>query len=136
MSSVLYNEKLVGLNMGLFSHRETGQHYEQLAAEYLSRQGLKILEQNFHARSGELDLIMQDGACLVFIEVKYRKNQHHGHAAETVTPRKQARLIKTANWWMLKRGCHIENTDFRFDVVAIHQHGQHIEWIKNAITQG
>ncbi|MCG3721234.1 YraN family protein [Vibrio cincinnatiensis] len=122
--------------MGLFSRRETGQHYEQLAADYLSRQGLRLLDKNFHSRSGELDLIMQDGPCLVFIEVKYRKNQNHGHAAEAVTFHKQARLIKTANWWMLKRGYHAESADFRFDVIAIHQHGQHIEWIKNAITQG
>ena len=136
MSSVLYSEKLAGQNMGLFSRRETGQQYEQLAADYLSRQGLQFLEKNFHTRCGELDLIMREGTCLVFVEVKYRKNQTHGHAAESITHQKKARLIKTANWWMLKHGFNAESTRFRFDVVAIHHYGQHIEWIKNAITQG
>lgn len=122
--------------MGLFSQRRTGQHYETMAADYLTRHQLQLVEKNFTTRAGEIDLIMRHGSCLVFVEVKYRKNQAYGHAAEMVTTNKKSRLIKAANWWMLKRGLNADTTDFRFDVVAIHQNGLDIEWIKNAITQG
>ncbi|MBF9001519.1 MULTISPECIES: YraN family protein [Vibrio] len=124
--------------MGLFNRRKTGSHYEQLAANYLSRQGLTLIEKNFTIRGGEIDLIMQDGLSqtLVFVEVKYRQNQRHGHAAETVTRSKQRHLIRTATLWMKKQHLNIDATDFRFDVVAIHDSGHHIEWIKNAITEG
>ncbi len=122
--------------MGLFNQRRAGQHYETMAADYLTRHQLQLIEKNFTTRAGEIDLIMRHGSCLVFVEVKYRKNQAYGHAAEMVTTSKKSRLIKAANWWMLKRGLNADTTDFRFDVVAIHQNGLDIEWIKNAITQG
>lgn len=122
--------------MGLVSPRQTGQHYEAAAAEYLRRRGLVLITQNFQMRGGELDLIMQDQQTLVFVEVKYRQNQRHGHAAEMVTRQKRVRLIKAANWWMLRHGLSADTTDFRFDVVAIHDEGRQIDWIKNAITEG
>lgn len=122
--------------MNKLNLRSKGQHYEQMAAEFLRRHGLQLVDQNFLAKGGELDLVMRERNSIVFIEVKYRKNQNHGHAAETVTWRKQQRLIKAANWWMLKKGLNADSTDFRFDVVAIHNDGHHIEWIKNAITEG
>ncbi|SUP51259.1 endonuclease distantly-like archaeal Holliday junction resolvase [Vibrio metschnikovii] len=75
--------------MGLFSRRNTGLHYEQVAADYLSRHALRLLEKNFTTRVGEIDLVMRDGSCLVFVEVKYRKNQSYGHAAEMVTSHKK-----------------------------------------------
>lgn len=128
--------------MGLFSRlkpvnrRQQGQNYEQAAADYLRRHGLLLIEQNFQVKAGELDLIMRDNDTLVFVEVKYRHDQRHGHAAETVTRQKQTRLIKAANWWMLKQGLSADHTSFRFDVVAIHDNGRQIDWIKNAITEG
>lgn len=80
--------------MGFVNSRQQGHHYEQMAAEYLRRHGLKLIAQNINYRFGELDLVMSDGTALVFVEVRYRANVHHGHAAETITPSKQARLIK------------------------------------------
>ncbi len=118
------------------SLRSKGQHYEQMAAEFLRRQGLKLIEKNFLTRGGELDLVMQEGTCTVFVEVKYRNSQNYGHAAECVTKQKQQRLIKAANWWMLKKGLNADSINFRFDVVAIHGDSNHVEWIKNAITEG
>ncbi len=120
----------------LLSKRSKGQHFEQVATQFLRRQGLSLIDKNFLARGGELDLIMKDGETTVFVEVKYRNSQTFGHAAETVTRQKQLRLIKAANWWMLKQGLNADSTDFRFDVVAIHNDGAHVEWIKNAITEG
>ncbi|OEF24989.1 YraN family protein [Vibrio rumoiensis] len=116
--------------------REIGSQYETLAKEYLSRQGLQYLESNYHSRFGEIDLIMSQENTLVFIEVKYRKSQQFGHAAEMVNYQKSQKLIKTAMVWLKRHGHTINNTSFRFDVIAIHQQGNDIEWIKNAITQG
>lgn len=118
------------------SKRQSGEHYETLAEQYLIRQGLSSIERNFHSKGGELDLIMQEGTTIVFIEVRYRSNQHYGHAAETVTQSKMHKLIKTANVWLMEQGKSAHTTDFRFDLVALHQQGKQIEWIKNAITQG
>lgn len=122
--------------MALFSRRKIGNHYEELANKYLVRQGFSLIEQNFSAKCGEIDLIMRDQNTIVFIEVKYRKNTSYGHAAEMVTSSKIRKLIKTANVWLLKQGLSAHSTDFRFDVIAIEQNGDNIEWIKNAITQG
>lgn len=65
--------------------REVGSHYETLARDYLTRQGYRFITANFNTRLGEIDLIMKDGHTFVFVEVKYRKHSHYGHAAEMVT---------------------------------------------------
>lgn len=136
MISVWYNVKSVGRSMEFANSRAQGNHYEQMAAQHLCRQGLKLVSQNVNYRCGELDLVMRQGATWVFVEVRYRANRQHGHAAETITRSKRDRLIKAANWWMLANNINSHSADFRFDVVAIHQQGQHIEWLKNAITEG
>ena len=51
-----------------------GQAAEDLACNYLCGQGLQLLERNYRCKSGEIDLIMQDRACLVFVEVRYRQH--------------------------------------------------------------
>ncbi|WP_413477965.1 YraN family protein [Vibrio hibernica] len=116
--------------------REVGSHYETLARDYLTRQGYRFIAANFNTRLGEIDLIMKDGHTFVFVEVKYRKHSHYGHAAEMVTYAKSQKLIKTAMIWLQQQRLSAETTQFRFDVIAIHQQGQDINWIKNAITQG
>jgi putative endonuclease len=116
-------------------HKQVGQYYEKTAAEFLMRQGLKWLESNFTCRMGELDLVMRDKEVLVFVEVKYRKNQYYGHAAEAVTRSKAMKLIKSAHFWLLKHNLSPYDTDFRFDIVAIHQYGDNVDWYQNAITQ-
>ena len=116
--------------------RSQGQLYEAAAEKYLIGCGLTLIERNFLARGGELDLIMRDGPTIVFVEVRYRNSQAYGHAAETVTRSKIKKLIKAANVWLLKNGLSIYSTDFRFDLIAIHKQGEQIEWIKNAITEG
>jgi putative endonuclease len=117
------------------NHRKTGHQYEQIAADYLAGHGFSLIEKNFFCRSGEIDLIMKDKETLVFVEVKYRKNRAYGHAAEAVTPGKAKKLIKTAFFWLKKQNLSPYTTDFRFDIVAIHQGGADIDWFQNAITQ-
>ena len=66
--------------------RQTGADQEVLAAVWLEKQGLRILEKNYRCRQGEIDLIARDGRYLVFVEVKYRKGIHTGHPSEAVDP--------------------------------------------------
>lgn len=122
--------------MKLFSKRQIGDRYEALVKRYLCSQGLRFITQNFTTRFGELDLIMQDNSCLVFVEVKYRKSEHYGQAAEFVDRKKINRLLRTANIWLKQQGLSAHTTEFRFDVVGVHNNGQDINWIKNAITEG
>ncbi len=136
MSNALCSAKLAGQSVKLFSKRAKGDHFEAAALDYLQRRGLKLVERNFNVRCGEIDLILTHGSTLVFVEVRYRKSQNFGHAAETVNPAKMRKLIKTANLWLMKHNHSVHETDFRFDLVAIHNDGRDIEWIQNAITQG
>ncbi len=109
--------------------RQVGTKYEQLAMEYLEKSGYKILEHNFYSNFGEADVIAFEGKTLCFVEVKYRKSNRYGTAAEAVTPYKIRRCIKTARIYLMKHK-EFAGLNIRFDVVAID--GEHIELIKNA----
>lgn len=110
--------------------RQTGNTYEQIAAQYLEKQGMKIIEKNFRrGRNGEIDIIARDGKYLVFVEVKYRSGTEKGSAAEAVTPAKQKMICSVADYY---RYLHKYNDNIwvRYDVVAIQ--GEEIIWIPNA----
>ena len=73
-----------------------GRTGERLAAEELIRAGYRILECNFYCRYGEIDLVAEHGHDLVFVEVKTRRGNAYGLPEESVTVRKQRKLIQTA----------------------------------------
>ncbi|MBD3670907.1 MAG: YraN family protein [Gammaproteobacteria bacterium] len=109
-----------------------GRQAESLACRYLEKQGLDLIEKNYSCRLGEVDLIMQDGESLVFIEVKYRNNDLYGHASEAVGRRKQAKVIKTALHYLQTHHRYRE-WPMRFDVVTIEgEAGKDIQWLSNA----
>lgn len=114
----------------LNKHLQQGQQAEQLACEYLQQQGLTLIERNYSCRLGEIDLIMLHNKSLVFIEVRYRKNNLFGGATESITIKKQYKLQKTALHYMQKRKTR---TSARFDVIAITGQGpqQTLEWLQN-----
>ena len=98
--------------------------------EHLQAQGLRLLERNFRSRGGEIDLIMQQGDTLVFVEVRFRQSSDYGSPAETVTAAKQQRLINTASHYLQRRGRELP---CRFDIVAITGARQErIEWFQDA----
>jgi putative endonuclease len=105
---------------------------EQLAAQYLQRQGLKLLQTNYRCRFGEIDLILQDGDTHVFVEVRMRSSAAFGGAAASIDGRKQAKLLTTAQHYLstLPRiPC------CRFDAILMQSaDSNNIEWIKNAFT--
>ncbi len=123
------------MESGKTTRQAIGQHAEQLAEQYLTQRGLRLLERNYRCRGGEIDLIMTDESeALVFVEVRYRKHQAFGGAAASVDQRKQQRLLLAANHY-LQRSRAMERR-CRFDVVAISpaRDGQNqVQWISNAI---
>ncbi|MDX1303843.1 YraN family protein [Photobacterium sp.] len=116
--------------------RQQGQVYEAMAERFLQRHHLSPVTRNFQCRSGEIDLIMRDGDCWVFVEVKYRKQIHFGSPAEAVNWRKQQKLKRAALFWLQKNGLSSEHTAFRFDVVAIQGPDHQIEWFTNILVEG
>jgi putative endonuclease len=109
-----------------------GKAAEDQAATFLRRQGLTELQRNYRVRGGEIDLIMQDGRQLVFVEVRYRQHSRYGGAAASITAGKQARLSLAARHYLLQHG---PDRSCRFDVVAID--GSHPpNWIKDAFQPG
>lgn len=101
---------------------------EAQALHFLEQQGLKLVERNFRCKGGEIDLIMQDGRGLVFVEVRKRAANAYGGAAASVTARKQARLIIAAQTFLQR---YKMPPACRFDVIAID--GDAMEWLKNAV---
>ncbi|MCW8829513.1 MAG: YraN family protein [Gammaproteobacteria bacterium] len=113
---------------------EIGQQAELLAAEYLSNNGLRLIERNYRCRGGEIDLVMEDGMGLVFVEVRYRKHQAFGGAAASVDRHKQQRLIRAAQYYLQRKHC--ADRPCRFDVIAVSPGPQGkpaLQWIRNAI---
>lgn len=113
-----------------------GQAGEALAEAYLIQQGLVPVARNFRTSLGEIDLIMQQGPHLVFVEVKQRKHCAFGHPAETVTPRKQQKILQAALAY-LQQHASTPLPPVRFDVVAIvapSGAAPRCHWIANAFT--
>ena len=115
------------------SQQLQGQAAEEAAQTYLEHQGLRLIERNFHCKMGEIDLIMQEAATLVFVEVRFRRNQAFGGAAASVTSSKQRKLHKTAALYLQRFN---KQPPCRFDVIAMSVDSQGRltceNWIKNA----
>ena len=112
------------------NNRRTGTKYEDLAAEYLTKHGMYVLDRNFRRRIGEIDIVAMDGAVLVFVEVKYRSGDSYGTPEDAVGIYKQQVIRRMAQMYINVR--HIpESTVCRFDVVAINGRGE-VTHYKNA----
>ena len=109
--------------------REIGHKYETLAANLLQQNGYQILERNFRCREGEIDLIALEGGYLVFIEVKYRKSEKSGLAATAVDGKKQKKICRVAQYYLMKNQIYADMS-VRFDVAAAD--GERLHIIKNA----
>ena len=112
------------------SSRETGLAAEQRALDYLQQQGLKLIASNYHSRFGEIDLILRDGDVLVFAEVRLRSSGDFGGARASITAAKQAKLIKTAQRYLMQ---FPRPPACRFDAVLLGAvNSGAIEWIQDA----
>jgi putative endonuclease len=102
---------------GVSTKNELGAHGERIAAAYLTRAGLRVLDRNWRCREGELDLVAREGSAIVFCEVKTRRGTGFGHPVEAVTPRKRGRLRVLAQRWLAAHDEHAP--EVRFDVVGV-----------------
>jgi putative endonuclease len=114
------------------SKKELGKLGEDLAADYLPRQGLKILLRNYRCPKGEMDLVAMEGDCLVFVEVRTRSSSSRGTAEESIRYDKLRRLKSIASYYLLERSAS-SWPPLRFDLLAINLAGSDtkINWIKN-----
>jgi putative endonuclease len=106
---------------------DKGAEAEARAAEYLRAHGLRLVARNWRARGGEIDLIMRDGATLVFVEVRARAASSFGGAASSITASKRARLIHAAKLYLAGL-THVPAC--RFDVVT--EDAGVIGWLRDA----
>lgn len=116
------------------THKQrAGQAGESAALQYLQAAGLKLIARNYHCRWGEIDLVMQEKNCLVFVEVRFRSSSDYGGAAASVNASKQAKLQKTALHYLQSKASSRQVA--RIDVIALKPdpQGFHCDWIKNAI---
>jgi len=119
----------------VFNKRAKGNAYEQVARQYLKKQGLKFIANNVNFKGGEIDLIMEDGAQLVFVEVRYRSNKQFGGAAASVIYSKQQKLIHAAQLYLQQQYGN-QPPSCRFDVIAIEGNNKQesIDWLKNVFA--
>jgi putative endonuclease len=112
----------------------TGARWEKLALEHLLSCGLKQITENFRCRMGEIDLVMRDQDCLVFVEVRYRRANRFATAAASVGRCKQRKLTRTAATFLAQ---HPQFCDLpvRFDVVAFDAASDDqctLQWLQDA----
>ena len=112
-----------------------GQDAESFACHYLEGQGLALIERNYRRRAGEIDLIMDDSGSLVFVEVRYRRQNRFGSGAESVDRRKQAKIVACARGYLQTRP-EMATRPCRFDVVSISgdDRDSSVEWIQDAFS--
>lgn len=110
-----------------------GSRAEDLAARFLERQGLTLLARNFRCRGGELDLVCRDGATLVFVEVRLRRNAAFGGAGASITASKQRRVVLAARNYLATHGAASPaDRACRFDCVLLD--GEQIDWLRDAFA--
>jgi putative endonuclease len=96
---------------------DAGAEAEEMAVALLCAHGYEIVERNWRAKAGELDIVARDRSTLVFVEVRSRADDEHGTALEAVGARKQRQVMRVAEHYL-----EIEDPrydDIRFDIVAI-----------------
>lgn len=118
--------------MGFRRTGTLGRQAERTALRFLVRNGLTLVTRNFRWRGGEIDLIMLDGKCLAFVEVRFRTSGHFSPPELTVDTHKQRKLLRTAAMFISSRRRYALHT-IRFDVVSITGRADvDIRWIEDA----
>jgi putative endonuclease len=119
---------------GIISARQAlGRKGEEVAVDFLKKQGYRIIKRNYRCRAGEIDIVVKEGSSLVFVEVKSRRSTHFGLPEEAVSYEKRRHLTRVALGYLTHH--RIKETKCRFDVVSVlmNDHGvKEIRLIKNA----
>ena len=102
----------------MYLRHEIGKIGEDLATKYLENLGYSIIERNFVAKQGEIDIIAKDKKEIVFIEVKTRTNNLYGEPVDAVNDPKEKHLVNSSNYYFYSR--HLENEFVRLDVIEVY----------------
>ncbi len=97
---------------------QLGARGEGAARAYLKSRGYEIVATNFRCRWGEMDIIARDRDCMAFIEVRTRRSYTFGAPQESITHRKQEKLIATAETYL--QSCPDPPEAWRIDLIAVH----------------
>lgn len=108
-----------------------GKRGEQRAESFLRERGLKCVTRNWRCRRGEIDLVMDDGESLVFVEVRMRGPGSYTDGVASVDAAKRRRLILAARDFLMRHAEHADRP-CRFDVIGIGGEHNKIEWIPHA----
>ncbi len=101
----------------IFLKKQLGKFGEELACKYLKEKGYQIIDKNYYTRGGEIDIIAKQRDIWIFVEVKTRTNQIFGMPEEAIDYRKQKKLAKTVECYLLKHNLYDQN--YRVDSIAI-----------------
>ncbi|MGL5829060.1 MAG: YraN family protein, partial [Angustibacter sp.] len=96
---------------------DLGSFGEELAEQHLVAQGYQVLDRNWRCELGEVDIILRDGNCLVFCEVKTRSSARFGSPLEAITVAKLRRLRRLAAHWLVLSG--LNPPEVRIDIVGV-----------------
>lgn len=112
-------------------HNELGKLGEELAVEFLKKNGYEIRDTNWTYQKAEIDIIAQKGNILAVVEVKTRSSIEFGLPQDFVKPKKIQLLLKAVNEYVIENDLDIE---IRFDIIAIYREGREfkIEHIEDA----
>jgi putative endonuclease len=112
-------------------HNELGKLGEELAVEFLRKEGYEILETNWTFQKAEIDIIAQKENILAVVEVKTRSSLEFGLPQDFVKPKKIQLLVKAINEYVVSKDLDIE---VRFDIIAVHKENKSfaIEHLKDA----
>lgn len=110
------------------SKRGIGFKYENLVKNFLLNKKLEYLESNYYSEYGEIDLIFKENDALIFVEVKYRKDDKYGLAEESVSRQKLKKIINTSLVYMAENEW---TGEYRYDLVAVN--GEEIVWFENIV---
>lgn len=98
--------------------KEVGDMAEEIAAEYLASNGCRVLDKKFsYKQLGEVDIIVEEGKEVVFVEVRFRTSTVYGTPEESLRPGKLRKIRRTALMWLTINGR--TRAACRFDVIAI-----------------
>jgi len=111
-----------------------GKTAEDIAADFLQRQGLDVIARNYRRRSGELDVVARTGNVLVIAEVRTRSTDAYGGAAASVDGWKRHKIIRAATQ-LLQQHADLARLRVRFDVLVVRDLNApvpKVEWIQHA----
>ena len=112
-------------------HNELGEKGEQLAVEFLLKNGYEIIERNYRFDKAEVDIIAKKETILAIIEVKTRSTIDFGNPQDFVKPKQMQRLVKAVDAYVTANELDVE---VRLDIIAIVKDGNQfkIEHLENA----